>query len=199
MSQTFALRGKEVKERIIDECISLFNEKGCHFTLDDIEKNLKISRKTVYKYFLSKQEIIMSIIDGMSEEIREKQRAIYEDGGLSTKEKLLRALTVETKYERRIHLERVSELEQSFPEVYEFLRRSYEREWQIVTELLLKAKAEGIVREDANIEITKGLLQSGMQMLTSGDFLARSGLSYHEALTQVVYTVIGGIEKSEEE
>jgi AcrR family transcriptional regulator len=100
-----------MKQQIIDECITLFNEKGCRFTLDDIVQSLRISRKTIYKYFLSKEDIFKAIIDEAYDDIHFKQNLIFNDDVLTIKEKMYAVCTVETKYDSRIRLDRIYESE----------------------------------------------------------------------------------------
>lgn len=183
-----------MKQRIIDECINLFNEKGCRFTLDDIVQTMKVSRKTIYKYFLSKEDIFKAIIDEAYDDIHVKQNLIYEDETLSIKEKMFSVCTIETKYDRKIRLDKVYESEQLLPEIYRYFMTKYELGWEIVEELLKQGIYEGIF-EDVSITMVINLLQEGMKMLCRGKFLSENRISYQEGLEQVVSIIIKGISK----
>ena len=39
----------ELRKMILNGTMEVFNEKGLKFTMDDIAKQLKISKKTIYK------------------------------------------------------------------------------------------------------------------------------------------------------
>ena len=47
----------EMKEKILEAAIEEFEKKGLKFTMDDIAKNLAISKKTLYAVFQNKEEI----------------------------------------------------------------------------------------------------------------------------------------------
>ncbi len=178
----------------MEAVIDLFNEKGCHFTLDDIEKKLRISRKTVYKYFLSKNDILKAIIDDSHEGIHLRQQEIYRDTSMDVKEKLYAALTIEARHEDRINLNRVYEMEQDAPEVFVYFMNAYEDNWGIVEALLRQGMEEGVLRP-MNVELIRRMLADGMETCYHGDFLERNHLQYKEALHQVVDLILEGVIK----
>ncbi len=183
-------------DRILQACIRLFNEKGCRFTLDDIVAELKISRKTFYKYYLGKEDILKEIIDVMHGAVYPLQCDIFEDASLSTEEKLFRCLTLRLPHEDEIDLRKIYEVEQYYPEVYAYFMGVYERGWELTEELLRRGMDEGVFRRE-NVELVRSLLESGLKMLYQGDFLQRTGLAYHDALVQTVDIILRGIRAKE--
>lgn len=183
-----------MKQQIIDECIALFNEKGCRFTLDDIVQRLRVSRKTIYKYFLSKEDIFKTIIDEAYDDIHFKQNLIFNDNTLSIKEKIYAVCTVETKYDSRMQLKRIYESEQLLPEVYRYFMEKYEIGWEIIEELLKQGIQEEVF-EEVNIALVIQLLINGMKMLCQGNFQEENNLTYKQGLEQTVRIIIKGILK----
>ncbi len=183
-----------MKQQIIEECIALFNEKGCRFTLDDIVQRLKISRKTIYKYFLSKEDIFKAIIDEAYDDIHFKQNLIFNDDVLTIKEKMYAVCTVETKYDNQMRLDRIYESEQSLPEVYQYFMKKYEVGWDIICELLKQGIREGVF-EEVNIALVIQLLINGMKMLCQGNFQEENKITYKQGLEQTVNIIIKGISK----
>ena len=47
----------EIREKILIGTIQVFNKKGLKLTMDDVADELKISKKTIYKEFSSKEEM----------------------------------------------------------------------------------------------------------------------------------------------
>lgn len=169
-----------------------FNRNGCKFTLDDVCRKLKISKKTIYQYFDSKEKILEEILRESFDDVHQKQTLIFQDDHGDTRDKLERILTSESKYERRIAVERVAEFEQYYPQLHRLLLDKYATEWDYVMQLLERGMAEGIFRP-INPALVQRLLQEGMQTLHRGGFLARSGLSYWEAIRQMVSIILDGI------
>lgn len=183
-----------MKQQIIDECILLFNEKGCRFTLDDIVQGLRVSKKTIYKYFLSKEDIFKAIIDEAYDDIHLKQDLIFNDNGLSTKEKMYGVCTVETKYDSKMRLKQVYESELLLPEIYRYFMKKYEVGWEIIEELLKQGIQEGVF-EEVNVALVIQLLINGMKMLCQGDFQEKNNITYKQGLEQTVRIIIKGISK----
>ncbi len=52
----------EVKKKIIDKCMPLFIENGFKITMDSISYTLRISKRTIYECFRSKEELIYEIL-----------------------------------------------------------------------------------------------------------------------------------------
>ena len=52
-----------MKETIIQEAINLYRIKGLSFTMNDIAKNLHIAKKTIYRYFDSKESLLQGIVE----------------------------------------------------------------------------------------------------------------------------------------
>lgn len=47
--------------KIIERSIEELQKNGLRFSLDDVAKSLKISKKTIYKYFAAKEELAIAI------------------------------------------------------------------------------------------------------------------------------------------
>ena len=57
----------DTKERIIEEALRLFSEKGYAGTsMSDIAERLKITKAALYKHYSGKREIFQKILDRMS-------------------------------------------------------------------------------------------------------------------------------------
>ncbi len=53
----------EEKQKILDESTKVFLQEGFYKTpMDEIAKRLKISKKTIYKYFDSKENLVKQVV-----------------------------------------------------------------------------------------------------------------------------------------
>ena len=62
----------DIQERIKLACIEAFNEHGCKLNLDDISQKLHISKKTIYRHFASKEEILEQIMTETFDDVHAK-------------------------------------------------------------------------------------------------------------------------------
>lgn len=187
---------KNLKEKIIDAFIAIFNKEGYKVTLDKVAVFLHMSKKTIYKYFDSKEEIYEYILLNASNEICIKQKRIYNDNALSIKEKISAFLTIETAKEKEIDIAKINELEKYEPEFYKNLLSSYEKNWILLKDLLNLGIKNGDIKKDTNPDFVISLLIYGMEMLYKNDFLRKSGLTYSEAIKELASTILRGIYKT---
>ena len=83
------VRGKSMKDKIIEKSIELFAEKGFKETsIQEIMDALKVTKGTFYYYFHSKEELLMDIHLQYIERLLENQEILMSDPGKSCKEKL---------------------------------------------------------------------------------------------------------------
>ena len=181
-----------MKEKIILAAIEQFNRDGYRFHMDDIAKTLKISKKTIYKYFAGKDALIAAVIGETFDSVHEAQRRIYADEKLSVQEKLRAILTAESKYERHMEISRVEELEQDAPHLHAMILQRYTTEWDFVRRLLEQGMDAGIFLP-LPVELVRGMLQEGMRMMHRDGFLLKNRLEYGPMIRTMVDIILRGI------
>lgn len=190
---SFRKRDSEVKEAIIDEFIRQFNQFGIKVNLDTISTNLHISKKTIYKFFPSKETIYEEILQEASDDVLSQQIFIYNDATLNTHQKICKLLTISTKREKEIDMARIPELKASDPVFYQKLMDAYERQWDYFLTLLEEGKKDGSVPEDINPTFLVGILSGAMKSFYKKDFLRKSGYTYTEAVQALSKIILNGI------
>ena len=74
----------EKKEEILEATINVFKLKGLRFTMDDIAKELSISKKTIYKVFDKKETMFLCMVDYCFDKIDNEKNKVFIDDKLST-------------------------------------------------------------------------------------------------------------------
>lgn len=57
-----------MRKAIIERSILELQQNGLRFSIDDVAKSLKISKKTIYKYFATKEDLAVAIFETFYEE-----------------------------------------------------------------------------------------------------------------------------------
>ena len=161
------------KEVILEGTIKAFNEKGLKFTMDDVAKILGMSKKTIYTVFRDKESMFLAMVDYMFDSIKESEQQIVEDDALSTVEKIRRILGVIPESYRDVDFRQLYLLKDKYPVIYKQVEKRLETGWETTIQLLEQGMAEG--------------------QLFQRDILIQSGLSYLEALDEVVSILVNGI------
>jgi len=60
----------ELRENILESTLQIFNQKGLKFTMDDIAKEMGISKKTIYTVFKDKEELFLAVGDYIFDSIK---------------------------------------------------------------------------------------------------------------------------------
>ena len=83
-------------------------------------------------------------------------------------------------------------LKDKYPVIYKQVEKRLETGWETTIQLLEQGMAEGVIRK-VSIPIIKMMLEATVEQFFQRDILIQSGLSYLEALDEVVSILVNGI------
>lgn len=144
------------KDKIRKCALDHFNQDGVHFHLDTISKELKISKKTLYKHYENKEAILSDIIDELFRVIKAKEHKIYTDKSLTPLEQLIEILCVYPDYEA-VNYHHILSIKETYPLLYQKVDQYLENNWDETFELLNLNIELGLIRP-IGIETFKILL-----------------------------------------
>lgn len=145
-----------VKDKIRKCALNHFNQDGVHFHLDTLSKELKISKKTLYKHYENKEAILSDIVDELFRAIKEKEHEIYTDQSLTPLEQLIEILCVYPDYEA-VNYHHILSIKETYPQLYQRVDQYLENNWDETFELLNLNIKLGLIRPIGN-ETFKTLL-----------------------------------------
>lgn len=183
---------EDMRPVIVESFIREFNKHGPKLNLDDVASSIHMSKKTIYRFFRSKQSIYEYILNDASKQILTAQRLIFSKEGLSTKEKLFAIVTIKTDWETKIDLRHMNELQVYEPVVFQHVLEAYSTHWDLLLRLLEQGVQDGTLKKDANPAFLLNLFQHGMVSFYEADVLTRSKLSYSEAVELLAKTIFEG-------
>ncbi|MEW6511639.1 MAG: TetR/AcrR family transcriptional regulator [Bacteroidota bacterium] len=183
-----------IKERIIATARDRFLREGfARVLVDDIVEDLGISKKTFYKHFESKEELLRLIISQAIAETYAHLRSIL-DGGDGFVIKLDRLMTFlgnqYARFGRTIMADCHRYLPELWHEVQEFRRERIARE---VKRLILEGMRGGFIRKDLNVELFLAAFTAGVDGVMAPAFLTTQPISGREALNGIMGIFFQGI------
>lgn len=181
-----------MKEKILDATIRVFNSKGLKFTMDDIAKELGMSKKTIYTVFKDKESMFYEMVDYCFDKIKESEQQIMDDPNLSTVDKIRGILGVLPEGYREIDFQQLYLLKDKYPTTYKKVEERLENGWDNTIELIKQGIDEGVIRP-INIVILKTMMESSLEQFFQKDILVKNKISYSKALNEVVEILINGI------
>jgi AcrR family transcriptional regulator len=183
---------QKMREKILDAAIKVFREKGLKFTMDDIAKELSISKKTIYTVFRDKESLFLDMVDYCFDRIKESEAAVMEDGSLSTTEKIRKILGVMPESYANLDFQQLYPLKDKYPKIYHRLEERLESGWENTIALIHQGIDEKAIRP-VNVCLVKMMLEASIEQFFSRDILIRNGISYMDALDEVVGVIVDGI------
>lgn len=182
----------EVRKRILNGTMEVFNQKGLKFTMDDIAKELGISKKTIYKVFDDKEEMFLEMVDFLFDQIKASEEEVMQDKSLTTLQKITKILGVMPESYREIDLRKLYDLKEKYPATYHRVEERLETGWENTIMLLEQGMSEGVIRP-VPIFLVKTMMEAALEQFFQRDVLIANNISYGAALDQVVDILVNGI------
>ena len=181
-----------LQKNILDATLRVFDRKGLKFTMDDLAKELSISKKTIYTVYDDKEALFLSMVDYIFDSIKESEQMILTDSALGTIEKLQRILGVLPEGYQNIDLRKLYSLRDKYPKIYHKVELRLETGWEPTIQLIETGMAEGSIRP-VPICLVKMMLEASIEQFVQRDILAQNHLTYVDALNEVVNILMYGI------
>ncbi len=174
-------------KEIILKAIELYKSKGLAFTLDEIAKDLHISKKTIYKYFSSKEELLNGIVEYGFNSIWENKKAILDEDipYLDKLKKLLIALPLDFE---SIDFNDLEPLKVQYPSVFDNISRHLKSNWEPVFDFIKEGIEKKILRQ-VPLYMIEIMVTSSMNYLLSNS----SNISYQESLNDLADIIMKGM------
>ena len=181
-----------LQKNILDATLRVFDRKGLKFTMDDLAKELSISKKTIYTVYDDKEALFLAMVDYIFDSIKESEQMILTDPALGTIEKLHRILGVLPEGYQNIDLRKLYSLRAKYPKIYHKGELLLETGWEPTIQLIETGMAEGSIRP-VPICLVKMMLEASIEQFFQRDILAQNRLTYVDALNEVVTILMYGI------
>ena len=146
---------EEVQKNIIKTAGELFFRLGIRsVSIDDICRELGISKKTFYVYFESKDELIEHLLRANLAHTANKMERMLHDSDMRGIVDGILQRNIERDDVRRVP-QLVYDLKKYYPRQFaNFQQQAFEQQKRYIRSFLERGIAEGVVRADLNIELT---------------------------------------------
>ncbi len=185
---------KMLKQKVAEAAIVAFNDKGVKFRMDDLAAMLGMSKKTLYKLYDSKEELVMTAVELGFGSVMESKEAIINDPGLDIASKIRKVIIEIPEKYRGIDWRRLYEFKDAFPEAYARVCYYLDNGWEGTLGLVSEGIRQGKIR-NINLSVFRSMLENAFMGFISNSDLLDSGISYQDALEGMIDIVMNGIVK----
>jgi AcrR family transcriptional regulator len=182
-----------LRNRILATATEEMAVQGIKFTMSDLAQRLAVSKRTLYEYFDSKEEIISTIVDQFLNEIRQQGMAVIKDDGLSMAEKIKRFQVIYPLKRFDPLMSRIlDDIMRYLPEEQEKINRFREEEWSLVKEIINKG-VEAKYFRPVDPAVIKMLFNGISDQLSNYKYLSENNLNPKEATSIMVDLLFNGL------
>src|SRR3989304_5911585 len=183
----------ETRERIMEHARERFLRQGfSKVTMDELSADLGMSKKTFYKFFPSKEELLRTIVFAMMKGV-EGEMELIENSEKPFAERIADVMVLLGKNVGRISRAFQLDIQRFAPALWKEVE-AFRRDRIIARmgKMILKAREEGIFREDINEVILVHMLLHSIQGIVNPDFLTQQSFSLNEAFRTIFKTLFEG-------
>ncbi|MFZ5352471.1 MAG: TetR/AcrR family transcriptional regulator [Bacillota bacterium] len=168
-----------MKEKITKAAMDQILKNGFKgFIVDDICKAIGMSKKTVYKYFNSKNEIIASVIDYHIENDRIKTHEAIENAGDMISK--LKSVMVNY-YDYVIPINLINELQSFFPKEWKKVKDMMAYKQKLFKSVLQEGISKGEIKSSIDIDVLMLIFEKTVPALMEASFLEKHDKTYRTA------------------
>lgn len=177
----------EAESKIIEDTHSLINKHGVKvLSMDEIARLLSISKKTLYKYFLNKKELVLKCFKHRHNQML-KDISILENKHENIID-LFFAMDdhiINTSKSIRKNPQMIENLKKYHPESFKFMNNL--RKLAIVSavsRIVLKGIEQGLLRKEINVEIVTELIVSNIYTITDTKIFPRNQYKFEHLVKE---------------
>jgi len=172
----------------------LYNKYGIKsVTMDDVSRELGISKKTLYECISDKSELVKHVMQMMFTLHGEKLAQISKSG-LNAMEELLEVNRLMSTMVKDLNQTLLYDLRKYYPELYhDMMSEQFGKMHDAVRQNLIKGQQEGLYRKDMNVDIISKLHMIRMDYHLSHDALMPGNLESEDTMREIFIYHLHGI------
>ncbi|MET1249480.1 TetR/AcrR family transcriptional regulator [Sporolactobacillus sp. STCC-11] len=184
-----------MKKNIVDVAAQLIAKHGLKkFTVDEIASELKISKKTIYQHFQSKNEIIHAYFAAYIESDKKStEEALTMNHSISQKIHNI----VYTSHQYRLPIAVLEEAKHFYPDEWASIEELRQFKLDATQTLLNQGINTGIFKPDLNLAILSKLIEKTSTMFMDYEFLLENRLKPREAIDEALNMIFDGVIRNE--
>jgi AcrR family transcriptional regulator len=189
------VKEEKLRRRVIAEADTMFFSTGfSSVTMDDLAGHLGMSKKTLYRLFRSKEDLLRAVMLQIVSEVEATTDAVFEDPRLSFPDKLQRVFSVIGFYVMRLRQPVLDDIRRSAMDVWEeFDAWRQKRVLGKFGGLIRQGIAEGFIRKDLDPQLLTIIQATLIRQVMNPETLVRLPLSAGQTFATLLTVFFEGI------
>jgi len=187
------LEEQEPKVRIVSHAEERFLRAGFNkVTLDELSSELGISKKTMYKFFPSKEDLVRTVIRTLMKRV-ERNVVTIAESDKPVIQRLAELMLLVGKLFGRVSRAFQLDIQRFTPQLWKEVDKfRNEKILSRIAEMIKEAKREGKFRSDVNDEVVVMMFISSVQSIVNPEVLSQHSFSPKDAMYTIFHVIFEG-------
>lgn len=180
---------------ILEGAAKAIEQKGADFTMDYLAKSIRISKRTIYEKYNSKEEIISLIFEARMKDIAEQHRQVLDNPNLPLEDKLRAYFAVRSRVFNTFSSWQIRSVFEKVPTVIHDIRKIINDDWKMLRDFLEEEKRKGSIKEDTDLDVFFLIFRSlSLHVMSNSDYSLEE---LREIMRKSLTMLMKGIENRE--
>ncbi|MHB1688266.1 MAG: TetR/AcrR family transcriptional regulator [Ignavibacteriaceae bacterium] len=186
---------KEMKERILDKAEKMFLQFGyAKVTMEEIASGLGISKKTLYKFFSSKENLVRELTNNRICNSEKQINKIWAEEGLDFVGKLKKMLDFIGKESSKSTGPLFEDIQKNIPDLWNIIREYKKmRNLKKAEDIFISGVENRVFRNDIGKDIILLMFTSAVQGIVNPETLSQLPYSENQAVEAIFKILFEGI------
>jgi AcrR family transcriptional regulator len=186
-------KDNQSKEQILEQGFETITQDGLRlFTVESLAAHLGMSKKTIYKYFPSKEILIENIVDYFTGRIEHKLKKIVMSDA-NPIEKYTKITEFIMGKISRVSMDKVIEIKNRYPIVWKKIEDFRQGLTQDFATIFIEAQEKGFARKDIDMNIVATIYMNIINSTFQPEFFLRNNLAPIDTINLFVTLITEGM------
>ena len=186
-------KDNQSKEQILEQGFETITQNGVKFfTVESLAAHLGMSKKTIYKFFPSKEILIEKIVDFFTGTIERKLKQIVESD-MDPVEKFTKIMDFIMDKISRTSMDKIVELKNRYPVVWKKVETFRQGLTQDFATIFIEAQEKGFARKDIDMNIVATIYMNIVNSTFQPEFFLRNNLAPVDTVNLFVNLITEGM------
>lgn len=183
------------RQRILDKASDQFFALGySRVTMDELANELGMSKKTLYKHFPSKVDLLRAIVERFIQVVIADQDRILNDKSLDFEKRLSELLRLLVRVLSKLNPALMRDIQKAAPDVWEIIEKTRQQRINLLFGgLLSEGQEKGYVRRDLHLPFVAAVMAATIREILNPVVMSQFPISLVEAFETLRAVFMGGI------
>lgn len=181
-----------MRNRILAEALQQMNEQGLRFTTAGLAHELAVSKRTIYEYFPSKEDLMGAVFEVIIADLHQQISRIFNNEHLDPIEKLRALMTASPKALGPLSDRIIADAKRLLPKEWAKFENFFTDKWMKIEQVIHQGEQEELFRP-INLAVLRKMYMGTINELGDYQFLAQNSCTFSSTIATTIEILIFGL------